>query len=182
MSDFKLQAASLPPLRVPKPNGARGTVTPTACALAPSLKCGGTSAEMHRRLTYSEWQSALPRMPSVVRRWNDDCGHQLECDDDAASITSTAAAVSEAAPGTVRVVLKRVRPLPPDRARSASEVLSGRGASPCRRTWLWSCIGGQCGHRDRHYCWQSAGHHRDTPPNFGSLGQWAPHARCDQGC
>jgi hypothetical protein len=33
--------------------------------------------------------------------WNDDCGHQLECDhcddrDDAASITSTAAAVSEA--------------------------------------------------------------------------------------
>jgi hypothetical protein len=54
------------------------------------------------------------------------------------------------------VGLKRVtgtgRPLalPPDRARSASEVLSG--ASPCRRTcrWLWWCIlrwpglAGQC--------------------------------------
>ena len=45
------------------------------------------SAEMHR-LTYSEWQSALPRM---VRRWNKNRRHQ--CDDDAAS---TAAAVSEA--------------------------------------------------------------------------------------
>jgi hypothetical protein len=119
------------------------------------------SAEMHRRLTYPEWQSALPRM---VRRWDDDCGHQLECDDDAASesITSTAAAVSEAEGrrhGPGRVVLKRVRPLPPDRARSASEVLSLSGASPgspYRRTWLspgWF-IGGQCGHRQ--HCWQSA--------------------------
>jgi hypothetical protein len=45
------------------------------------------SAEVHRRLTYPEWQSALPRM---VRRWNDDCGHQLEWardrDDDALSV------------------------------------------------------------------------------------------------
>ena len=128
------------------------------------------SAEMHRRLTYSEWQSALPRM---VRRWNDDCGHQLECDDDAASITSTAAAVSEAAPGTVRVVLKRVRPLPPDRARSASEVLSG--ASPCRRTWLWPgwFIGGQCGHRQ--HCWRSAA----TVTRRRISTPWAPLARCD---
>ena len=131
------------------------------------------SAEMHRRLTYSEWQSALPRM---VRRWNDDCGHQLECDDDAASITSTAAAsaVSEAegrAGGTVRVALKRVRPLPPDRARSASEVLSG--ASPCRRTWLWWFIGGQCGHRQ--HCCQSAA----TVTRRRISTPWAPHARCD---
>ena len=45
------------------------------------------STEMHR-LTYSEWQAALPRM---VRRWNKNRRHQR--DDDAAS---TAAAVSEA--------------------------------------------------------------------------------------
>jgi hypothetical protein len=42
---------------------------------------------MHR-LTYSEWEAALPRM---VRRWNKNRRHQR--DDDAAS---TAAAISEA--------------------------------------------------------------------------------------
>jgi hypothetical protein len=45
------------------------------------------STEMHR-LTYSEWEAALPRM---VRRWNKNRRHQR--DDDAAS---TAAAISEA--------------------------------------------------------------------------------------
>ena len=49
-----------------------------------SRMCGST--EMHR-LTYSEWEAALPRM---VRRWNKNRRHQR---DDA---SSAAAAVAEA--------------------------------------------------------------------------------------
>jgi hypothetical protein len=66
---------------------------------------------------------------------------------------------------------------PPDRARSASEVLSG--ASPCRRTcqWLWWCIGGQCGPGHRQHCWQSQTAATVTRRRIST--PWAPHARCD---
>jgi hypothetical protein len=46
------------------------------------------------------------------------------------------------------------------------------------RTWLWWCIGGQCGHRDRQHCCRGS----LLPPGVTRRRistPWAPHARCD---
>ena len=117
----------------------------------------------------------------MVRRWDDDCGHQLECDDDAASITSTAAAVSEAEGrrhGPSRLETGQATPPRsgpvrfggPERRqpRGPAGVLGSGGVS----------IGGQCGHRDRQHCWQSQAAATGVTRRRIST-PWAPHARCD---
>jgi hypothetical protein len=70
----------------------------------------------------------------MVRRWNDDCGHQLECDDDAAErrLHRQLLQSLRRRHGPSRFEAGQATPPRPDRARSASEVLSGAnpGALP----------------------------------------------------
>ncbi len=63
MIDFKLQAELQS--RMARAGGTRHRDRDADCLRSGSQPEMWWSAEMHRRLTYPEWQSALPRMPLV---------------------------------------------------------------------------------------------------------------------